>query len=569
MEYLTVVSLGPVQSFIGSARKLEDYWSGSFLLSDITRRSIQLFEEYDWQSVELIQPTISTAPNKENFDVAGLPNRFLFRVETDHAMEEIMDMVETDIKLMVKNLLKGYVTNYFNQTSSAAMEAQINQQTSSMLELYWAFVPYVATDSFAKQRQLLEDNLASVKNIRKSDYTIEYGLPCTMCAQRSALVSQPLDENSTYPEMRASIRHLWGNIDENSRKIRAGEHLCAVCVAKRQQRTEIEQNAIKQGIVLNRTGFPSVSYFVEAKSRAESMASRQKTFDIERKSETEDNRYYAMVKFDGDNMGKWIAEADTLKVAQEKTAKLVQFAQKGVSEAKKNRHLRIIYAGGDDVLAVGAITDLLTFAADIRTNFSDEAKGLGPDRTASAGIVIVPEIFPLYKVIQAANEAESLAKSYHDDQGNTKNAFCLTFIRRSGQIRQVILPFELENLSVNLLSYLMDTAQLWEDNGVSRSLIYHFQLVFQSLNDEYQRQNQSSKLAFSDNRQLVEEQFTRLIRNLSELKDQEFAELLALELTELYCTHIGNFNSFIQLLEMIAYLASINHVENKEGSNVL
>lgn len=569
MEYLVVVSLGPVQSFIGSARKLEDFWSGSFLLSDITQRSIEEFENYNWLSAELIQPSLIKNTSPENFDIAGLPNRFLYRVKTDGDLPEILKNIESKIHLMVENLLKEYVSHYFNKQYTASMDKQINQQLSNMLELYWAFIPYDQNHSFTEQRKELEENLASVKNIRHSDYSIDYGLPCTMCAQRSALVSTELDKNSSYAEMRAGIRKVWDKVDINSRKIKEGEHLCAVCVAKRQQRTEIERKALNQGVALNRRGFPSVSYFVQQKERAEALAKSQNTYDIENNSQSEDNRYYAMVKFDGDNMGQWIAEAESMQVAKEKTAKLTRFAQKGVYDAKQGRHLRVIYSGGDDVLAVGMITDLLAFTAQIRANFSDEAKGLGADRTGSAGIVLVPETYPLYKVIEAANEAEANAKLYSDDKGNTKDAFCLTFIRRSGQARQITLPFKLEQLTANMLDYLLDTAKVWKKNEISRNFIYRFQQEFQNINREYEGDRNHSKLAFAENSQLITEQLLRLIQNLQAVHNTNYGIQLAQELTELYCNYTGNFDSFINLLEIISYLASVYSIEEEEEAYVL
>lgn len=566
MEYLVVVSIGPVQSFIGSARKLEDFWSGSYLLSDITRRSINIFKNHRWDNQCLIQPKLIKNLTVENFDMAALPNRFLIKVETTGNMVEQMKKIEAEIRHMVYLLLKNYVKKYFNHLSletEILLSKQIDEQLSDLLELYWAFIPYRPEQSFSQQREELEENLASVKNIRQANYNVEYGLPCTMCGQRSALTKKAIDNGSSYAEMKASLRELWSTIDSESRKVSRNETLCAVCTAKRQQRAVLEDKLTSDGLKLTQTGFPSISYFVNKSEAVRDAINKQNTYDIEfNKNDQEVERYYAMIKFDGDNMGKWIAVADSLEEASEKTERLTNFAQKGVIEAKKDKRLRVVYSGGDDVLAVGSVVDILRFTARIRENFSDEHLGVGSDRTASAGIVIAPETYPLQSVIQYANQAEGNAKEYKDFKGREKNAFSILFIRRSGQQRQIVLPFELEGSSSNLLSYILQTATFWKQLSVSRSFIYHFQNSFQVLNDEYNREKISKQLAFYDKPELIESEFNRLIHNLSELNDRTYITQLSKELTALYCKHQGNFLEFIHLLEIIFYISSNTDLAN-------
>ena len=43
-QYLVVYSIGPVQSFIARARKTEDLWSGSYLLSELVGQAMNYTE---------------------------------------------------------------------------------------------------------------------------------------------------------------------------------------------------------------------------------------------------------------------------------------------------------------------------------------------------------------------------------------------------------------------------------------------------------------------------------------------------------------------------------------------
>ena len=77
-EHLLLFSIGPVQSFIASARKTEDLWAGSYLLSFLVEKAIQQLHQLsqvEGGSVELIFPAehdIAVFPQ-----VASFPNRFL------------------------------------------------------------------------------------------------------------------------------------------------------------------------------------------------------------------------------------------------------------------------------------------------------------------------------------------------------------------------------------------------------------------------------------------------------------------------------------------------------------
>src|SRR5690625_3014372 len=94
-NYVAVFTIGPVQSFIASARKTEDLWSGSYLLSHIIEQVIKKIET-DKQET-LIFPQIEQAQSiKEVSDVAAYPNRITFTYEGE----------KTNIATLLKELEK-------------------------------------------------------------------------------------------------------------------------------------------------------------------------------------------------------------------------------------------------------------------------------------------------------------------------------------------------------------------------------------------------------------------------------------------------------------------------------
>lgn len=173
---------------------------------------------------------------------------------------------------------------------------------------------------------------------------------------------------------------------------------------------------------------------------------------------------------------------------------LNDFALHVVPEIVEREHLgRLIYSGGDDVLAMLPVTDLLPAMQRLRQAYSGttpegtqtewrsvrrsrqlECKDgfaylrgrlmrmMGEQATASCGAIIAHHQAPLSAVLRELREAESRAKN----EGG-RDAFSLTVIKRSGGTMHLTdkwgTPIELLARTRNFLSA----------PGVSRRAIYH------------------------------------------------------------------------------------------------
>jgi CRISPR-associated protein Cas10/Cmr2 subtype III-B len=167
------------------------------------------------------------------------------------------------------------------------------------------------------------------------------------------------------------------------------------------------------------------------------------------------NRYYAIIAMDGDSMGEWIsgrkkvgaetkARVLTPATHQSFTTALSGFALNDAREIVEGvGQGKLIYAGGDDVLAILPVTTLLKtlnklYKAFRGTDNADETpKGFAlrngvlelrmGNATLSAGAVIVHESLPLTYAMEQARIAERRAK---DTLG--RDAFAITLLKRSG-----------------------------------------------------------------------------------------------------------------------------------------
>lgn len=176
--------------------------------------------------------------------------------------------------------------------------------------------------------------------------------------------------------------------------------------------------------------------------------------------EARPSAYYAVIQLDGDRMGEWLtgrhpqgpALADLFPElarsagAQRKrplfSALHGELSRRlgGLAEALHDvvaRHLgRVVYAGGDDLLAFVPLGTALACLAAVRRLFRSP-EYLGGRVTVSAGVAIAHWRDPLRGVLQAARLAEKSAKEHE-----RRDRFAIRLDRRSGEDLALILPFE-------------------------------------------------------------------------------------------------------------------------------
>lgn len=105
-------------------------------------------------------------------------------------------------------------------------------------------------------------------------------------------------------------------------------------------------------------------------------------------------------------------------------AELARHANKN----KTQRPVYLVYAGGDDVFAVGHWHTIASFARTIRDDFHRFTHD-NPSLHLSAGIAVVPEHAPLYQAAEEAKAALEAAKLRSEDGRVVKNA--VTFLGRT------------------------------------------------------------------------------------------------------------------------------------------
>ncbi|MCA9527454.1 MAG: type III-B CRISPR-associated protein Cas10/Cmr2 [Myxococcales bacterium] len=160
--------------------------------------------------------------------------------------------------------------------------------------------------------------------------------------------------------------------------------------------------------------------------------------------------YYALIQADGDQMGRVLS--DLAKDRDDGLERHQHFGRTLESEFASQCPALIashggslIYAGGDDVLALVPLHTLLEVCEALRTLFAEVARqavGDSPVKppTLSIGVAICHHLHPMFDARQLAREAEHLAKTGRPGVVG-RNALAITMDKRSGSTVSAVGSF--------------------------------------------------------------------------------------------------------------------------------
>lgn len=273
-------TIGPVQSFIATARKTQDLWMGSFILSYLSFKAMEsVFSEFGADSIvfpELLeQPLMDWWLKKEFKDVfAGLdldneelktptlPNRFLAILPNSQA-EEVAKKCKEAVKIAFEEIIEFVETKNEFLTDSEYLQELWETQKNDFLEMFYVVLPWEKSceelieiwkdfdeDKSNYYKELLEAKnyenaesklglvyglyhsfsekaLGSRKSLRNFEQKKEQSFKCSLCGEREALHKEAKDGNK-------SVKKFWEQLAFSDKKnFKKSEMLCSICVSKR------------------------------------------------------------------------------------------------------------------------------------------------------------------------------------------------------------------------------------------------------------------------------------------------------------------------------------------------
>lgn len=398
-QHLFLFQIGPVQSFIATARRTQDLYVGSRLLSDLAATGIALALSLQ---ADMVFPMV-----KDHLP-QSVPHRFAFI--SDREPKTMADAIQDRIESRWKDLANG-VKKWLTDSVGldTAWHSQFDDQIDKWLEFYWVAVPYQA-DHHAKAYQQAGMAMAARKQLRTFAQVNEPGAKCTLSGSQSALT---LDWEK-----------LQGRVGDT--RLRGNERLGAVAMVKRFLPSGLEYSRQIEKSSALKDDFEDLKRFPDI----ETIAGKGNPTD-----DLDDAYFVAVLHMDGDRMGQRLSAIQSAQAHRELSQKLTEFAEQTVpaiikkyNQGNHSGTCQLIYAGGDDVLALLPLWAALECAFEIQTAFNK----IDTTTTMSAGIAITPIKYPLDAALDEARAAEKQAKEQYK-----RNAIVVREVHRSAQIREM------------------------------------------------------------------------------------------------------------------------------------
>lgn len=582
-KHLFLFAIAPVQSFIEQARKTQDLYAGSFLLSHLCRTAGRKMKT-DYRG-DIIFPDIE---NK------SIPNRFVAIVDAKgDKLKEIGDDLQQAVEEEFKRIANSIITKL--ETSKAN---GFDEQISSYFTINWLFLPFNEKD-YKRCYSEIESFMGAMKTVRAFQQLpdSEKGRKCSICGERNVKFYRMTEKEKKDADVKnrklfSSNVHVVGNKNYEPitlRYLRAGEGTCAVCFTKRlldkasvndyeasfpstanialfeafNQLKEKRSDLIR---LINSDDYePQDIFAIKKNSTIEDDTKKdatQKLYDALKENNIDYSSYYAVMLFDGDSMGEWLS-GDRIKEGRLKefhealTGKLGDFANKVRNNIKEPKGVTV-YAGGEDFLGFFNLNHLLEDIKTLRNEFDAlvnmplKEKGFfqneSSNMTFSAGVVIAHIKTPLSEVLHWARKMEHEAKEMDDN----KDAFAIAVLKHSGEIEKTVFKWRLDD------RYITETvSQIVSEINKDRLS----NTFIKRLNQEMLRL-MGKDSQFAEN-QMIETEMKRLsIRSCIKAKDESkedfekrkerIAEELRLSEILMKSKSMNNFLSFLNIADFIA-----------------
>ncbi|MBS1553121.1 MAG: type III-B CRISPR-associated protein Cas10/Cmr2 [Bacteroidetes bacterium] len=533
-SYLFLFTISPVQSFLSQARKTKDLYAGSKILSDLIDKAMNE-----------ISDSVFIFPDKM---ITSKPNRFLAIIKAEN--DEEVKIFGKKLETIVQDEFKQFASDAFGKTGKAKPE-NFDNQIDNHLQIHWVALPY-DDNKYKESFKEIESTLGAIKNVREFKQLEETGRKCSLCGERNALVfnSGDLKAEEEIPNTNLKKRYFVKDCI-NIKGIKGlkyslidGEGLCAVCFTKRIYeigpfpstakvalmdtilKLEIHKeskNLIHDYIKSFGDDFDEQLFYAENLTqkyfdkqnivKPDSVLDKWKELkDVVKANNLKLSKYYAVIMFDGDSMGKWLSgvnckdEKELLNFHRILSNKLGEFADLAKTLVVKPKGA-IVYAGGEDFLGFVNLNYLFEILKTLRELFDckvnqsiKEFKKDNENISFSAGIVVAHYKMPLSEVLKWARQTEKDAKNISDD----KNAFDIAVLKGSGEIIKAQFKWgEGDNFTINI-EILNELTENLKKDKYSNTFIKNLNSEFLKLLD------QDGKIKEP---KLVESEIKRLLKN--------------------------------------------------------
>lgn len=486
-QYVVILSVGPVQTFIASARRSRDLWSGSWLLSELAKACAKsLYAD----RAMLIFPTVQN-PDKDledNSDFSvGNKIQVVIKADNQSVVAEIVNKAKQAVQDRFQREAMKSLEELSKLKNIAIRDDIWSVQIPDYVEVQaaWAkFSDHDYSDAVNRAGGLLAARKATrdfKASPAKSARDATYMLPkSSLDGARETVLPKDFNRKSTMArklslsdgeqlDSAGIIKRLGGEVDQFTPYTRIAAHQWLESLSKDEveKLCDAYEPLVQLGLATRVSGnqgcYAKFPYDGESlySSRVEAALQKYRqdpeAFDAYQNLQKnlrplwrngEPCRYSALLLADGDRMGELLDKATTVEAHQTITLALSSFAS-SVEDIMREFKGHRIYAGGDDVLGFVPLDQAYDCAKALAEQFekalSGVAKELGAENppTLSVGLAITHIMTPLGHIRTLAARAEKIAKGDHiNDLNQQRNALGITLAVRSGSTTDMRLRWD-------------------------------------------------------------------------------------------------------------------------------
>ncbi|MDR0531519.1 MAG: type III-B CRISPR-associated protein Cas10/Cmr2 [Oscillospiraceae bacterium] len=517
--YIGLFTIGPVQSFISQARKLQDLHAGSQMLSHFANEAAEWLRKH---GVEVIFPAK---------DLESAPNRILFTYPAEEATAVADLCKECEVYLREEFLL--FCGEQLQKPQcNLKMTEPVKSQLEPFLKFFWAAASL--GDDYGEAYRLLLLRLGAAKTVRAFEQNTEPSArKCSITGQQNALFAPKKWKPPWIREQKNLSEHCQF-LDSGNQFLKDNEALSAIAFIKRCYGVPENEDPENKA-----TAFPSTRLIAKGKLFPESKDLSQDEQDEKSKKEEDTDRYYAILCFDGDKMGEKYGECKSAEAQAFLSKKLGEFARWARDYVESDPPKgRLIYAGGEDFLGVFPLNTVYAALRGLREKFLETFQA--EKITFSAGLVFAHCKTPLRIALEQCRAMEHMAKE------NGRNALAIAALKHSGSIETAWFRF-----NDNLLSA---TEHLYKAMRVEKICSANF--VY-ALMEEFQPLLTETRPCENFYDMFVAEAKRLLRRSLSESFSEEKRAKAGEELSEnlqTICNEMEQMQA-VRLLRIFAFVA--------------
>jgi len=469
---LLLISIGPVQDFIASARKLRDLWFGSYLLSEMSKTVARYLSGHKAQLIFPYNENNEALKEHSGFSVA---NKIIAEVDSPEMAERLQNGAREEWKKKIATIgtctVNWIVSNYNDKKNLNINNDRFEKECTDYGEFYAVWADIASAGGYMSAWKRVHDLMTARKRVRLFTAPSWNGAGLrknSLDGMRETVFTaweikeipgilkknERLDamgcikrfhsfifkkENKRYFDDLADIalvpwlKGVIKDADRENLKQFQEKVINADKDLRRKNPYRISNNKLVEQPILSELYF-SIKKDIEERVGTTNIEIIMKARDKLFKAYREPYPYAMILHGDGDRTRDFINTIQRAEDHRKVADKLSSFAQEAEDVVKDNEG-SLIYAGGDDVMAILPLHTGIKCADKLRTAFNECLRNLVAELhmdaavsipTFSAGIAIVHYLEPLDQALKLSRSAEKVAKD------NGRNSLAVIQSKRSG-----------------------------------------------------------------------------------------------------------------------------------------